>query len=150
MTADKDRIWFLQGTMLVLVVICLFFLVAPGWLNYPLEEQQMHRVLQMILPVLVGYFGSVGRFIKSRKYNPAESARELADPLLGNFLRGSVYLFVVLLVALIVYFGWANRPGAGVGEGMPFESFCWWLTAIMGVVAVTITYAVASLFPERG
>jgi hypothetical protein len=147
MTVVTARRWLVSASLLVCSFAFLFFLIAPAF-NYPLTWEQATRVIEIILPVFLGYLGTAARYLF--RQHAVETHELVYDRyLMGLLVRSPIVIFVLAGSAVCFSFGYSNRPSAPAGSGMSVDSLCWAFTALLGMLAVTTGAAVAFLFPIK-
>jgi hypothetical protein len=124
----------------------LFFLLAPAT-DFPLTFPQSLRVLEVVLPVFLGYLGSAASFV----FQPGAGADKLAfrpnaSSLVGLLIWGPLVVFTIALLAIIVTFSITNRLDATPGQGMSIDQLTAGISVILGLLAVTTNVAVSYLF----
>jgi hypothetical protein len=145
MTVEKARAWLIVSSLLITGVTVLFLFVAPV-LGYPLRQEQALRIVQIVMPVFVGYLGSAAHFV-FREREPDESEVRLRTHRLAELLlKGPVIVWGGIMFAAIVAFGVSNRPGAPPGSGWSVDDLAAAVTGGLSLLAVTTNVAVAYLF----
>src|SRR6185295_2636008 len=123
MTAHVARKWLIYATLLTTAVAFVFFLIAPAS-GFPLTFDQSVRLLEIVLPVFLGYLGSATHFVvrgSNTAPNTPVPPRGRSE-LLGLLVRGPVVVFLVATVSAIVAFGISNSPSAPPGSGMSVDT----------------------------
>jgi hypothetical protein len=141
-TLDSARRWLILASLTACGLIFVFILISP-LLGYPLEWSQTLRIIEVVVPVFLGYLGSAAHFVFGDQ-NDAD--RFPANGLLTLMVKGPVILFAVVSAAIFFSFGFANRSGAATGSGMSVDLLEGLLSAALGILAVTTNVAVAKLF----
>lgn len=144
MTVAIARRWLVFASLLVTGVTFVFFLVAPA-VGYPLTWEQSIRVFEIVIPVFLGYLGTATHFL-FHTGGEQQLVRINSSGLLSLIVRGPLIVFVVVGVAIVFAFGYANRAAATPGEGMSVDALSYSFTALMGLLAVTTNVAVSYLF----
>jgi len=130
--------------------LIVFFITAPA-LGYPLEFAQSLRILEIVLPVFLGYLGAGALYVfRSTSPDDRMTFRPAAAPLIGPLLKGPVAVFAVAAIALIVAFGMTNGKDAAPGSGISIDQFAAGMTTILGLLTVTTNVAVVYLFQNSG
>ena len=62
MTTDQARRWMIVASISITGLQLIFFLIAPA-VSFPLTYPKNLDILQMILPVFLGYLGAASHFI---------------------------------------------------------------------------------------
>jgi hypothetical protein len=143
MTLYQARKWLIVASLAMTVVAFCFFMVAPV-LGYPLRYSQAQTVLQIVLPVFLGYLGAATQFVFQK--SPAPDEVVAARPLMGLLVKGPIAVSALMIVAVVVAFGYSNRAAATPGEGLAVEQLSAAVTAAMGLLAATTNSIVAYLF----
>lgn len=147
MSAIAARRFLVLSSLWASGFVFVFFLIAP-LARYPLRWDQSFRVIEIIIPVFLAYLGSSAHFVfgnligKTNEGIPSEAT----NPLLGILIRGPLIVFVSASVALLVAFGFSNRPEAIANSGMSVDLLAAGFTAALGILTVTTNVAVAYLF----
>lgn len=138
------RQWLVCASLAVTMADLAFFILAPVF-GYPLEYPQNLRVMQIVLPVTLGYLGSMTHFLFQTR---AKSVRISAHamPFLEILVKGPVVIFAVVSAAAIVAFGYANRRSALPGTGLSIDHLSLALTAALSLLTVCTNGVVAFLF----
>jgi hypothetical protein len=145
---DADRIWIIKASIVLLGLSFAFFVVGRPLFGFPMLYDEVIRVLQLIFPVFLGYLGLGASYVTGQKNamrEPDYGSR--ADTKLARLmLRAPIYLVSGGLGVLIIAFWTSNLPHATAGAGMSLDSFCWFLSAILGVLAASSGLLVTRLF----
>lgn len=133
-----------MATLGFTTAVLVFFLLAPA-LGYPLEYSQSLRILEIILPVFLGYLGS-GALYVFRQDSPDDviAFRSDSADLVGLLIKGPIIVFCLGLIALITAFGLFNSRAQG--GGMSIDQLSGGMSAILGLLTVTTNVAIAYLF----
>ena len=145
MTVDGARKWIIATSLVATGLVFVFFLVAPP-LGFPLEWDQAQRVIEILLPVFLGYLGTATHFLFHSNKPEVQPAVEFQNSLLGLLIRGPIIVFAIACSAVLFAFGYANRSSASAGSGMSIDQLAWAFTAALGILAVTSSVAVSYLF----
>lgn len=148
MKPQAARKWLIHASLGTTAGAFLFFLVAPV-AGFPLTFEQSLRLLEILLPVFLGYLGSATHFVL-RGTRPQENSPKPSrgqSELLGLLVRGPVVVFVIVIAAAITAFGIANGSSAPPGSGMSVETLAITTAAALGLLTVTTSALVAALFP---
>jgi hypothetical protein len=143
MSAYQTRKWLIVASLAMAALSFCFFTLAPV-VGYPLRYSQAQSVLQIVLPVFLGYLGAASQFVFQRSPPPDDAVG--THPLTGLLVKGPMAVFSLMMVVLIVAFGYSNRMAAPPGDGMSAEQLSAGVTAAMGLLAVTTNVIVAYLF----
>ena len=142
MSAYQARKWLIIASLVMAALSFCFFILAPVF-GYPLRFSQAQSVLQIVVPVFLGYLGAASQFA-FQKLPPADTV--VAGPLTGLLIKGPIAVFAFMMIVLLVAFGFSNRATALPGDGMSAEQLSAGVTAAMGLLAVTTNVIVAYLF----
>lgn len=143
MTVHEARSSLIVASLCLAGAAFIFFMVAPV-LGYPLRFSQAMTLLQIVLPVLLGYLGAASQFVFQK--NAPSPQDQPAPPHTALLIRGPIALFVVITVVAIAAFGYSNRVSAAPEEGMSVDQLSNALTLSMGLLAVTSNAAIAYFF----
>lgn len=146
MLPTTARLWLVAASLLMSGSLIVFFLLAPA-IGYPLEFAQSLRILEIVLPVFLGYLGAAALY--AFRESPADDHiefRPAAAPLVMLLVKGPVITFAIAFVALLFAFGMTNRQSAPPGSGINVDQLAAGMTAILGLLTVTTNVAVAYLF----
>ena len=146
MDADAARRWLILWSLVITAAVFVFFIIAP-LTGFPLSFEQTRSLIQLILPVFLGYLGSASYFVFPRASRRARYPSN--SELIGLMVRGPVIVFAIVSVVAISTFGFSNRPSAVPGTGMTIEMLSTILSAALGLLAVTTNVAVAYLFTSE-
>lgn len=141
MTTDYARRWLVLASLVVVGAEAVFLVIAPV-LDYPLEYPKNLNLLQIVTPVLLGYLGSAANFVFM---TPAPQIQANTQ-LLGLLVKGPVIIYVVVITAAFVAFGYSNRSGAPIGSGMSVDSLNMAVSISLGILSATTSVIVARLF----
>lgn len=141
MTVEQARKWLIKWTLIITGAQMLFLILAPAF-GFPLDYPRNLDLLQIIVPVFFGYLGAAAHFI-FRTPTPTVSA---VNDLLGMMLKGPVFIYIAVVVAAIIGFGYSNRPGAAIGSGMSVEALSTSLTIALSLLAVSTGVISSYLF----
>jgi hypothetical protein len=147
MTADQARRWLINATLALTGATFVFLLLAP-LLGYRLAWKDTTRVLEIVLPVFLGYLGTATQFVfqnMAGKQNSVIAAAQ-TNPFLSLLVRGPIWIFGVAIVAALIAFGVSNSPSAAAGSGMTVDVLAGVITAALGLLNVTTQMAVSYLF----
>jgi hypothetical protein len=130
----------------ITAVLLVFFIIAPTS-GYPIRYDQAIRLLEIVLPVFLGYLGSAARFIFPANSKVRSKEKLDLHPLASIMIRGPVIVFSLATVAALTAFGLSNRRDAAPGTGMDIDTLAGILSLALGILAVTTNVAFAYLFP---
>lgn len=145
MTVRQARIFIVNMSILGTAGTFLFFMVGKP-LGYPLSWSQVQRLVEIVLPVFLGYLGAASLYVFGRKGKNDDVSFGQNEDLAGRILWGSAGSFAVILVAILFAFGYTNRPSATQDEGMSIDTLSWAVTAVLGILNVSTNVAVTYLF----
>jgi hypothetical protein len=145
MVADEARKWLLTASLVMTAGVFVFFLVAPA-VGYPLTFGQARGFLEIIIPVFLGYLGSGSHFIFTNRSQRSSPKIDVSSELAALMIRGPVIVFAVMCVCAIAVFGFSNRIEAPIGSGMSIDMLAGFLSAALGLLAVTTNVAISYLF----
>jgi hypothetical protein len=141
-TTNQMRRWLVVGSLAIIGGDTLFLISSPA-LGYPLEMGQAVRLLEITLPVFLGYLGSATYFIvsgaKASQHTPHQE-------LLGLLVRGPMILFLSINAAVLIIFGYSNRSNADAGAGMSVEMLAGVVSASIALLLVTTNALIMYLF----
>jgi hypothetical protein len=144
MDLDGARRWLVISSLTITAATLMFFLAAPAF-GYPITWEQGTRVVEIVIPVFLGYLGSATLFLfQTRRQRPSR----LADvSQIGAILvRGPIIVFVLVCITTLFSFGYSNRLTANPGSGMSVDTLAWSITSTLGLLAVTTNVATSYLF----
>lgn len=124
----------------------LFFFFAPS-LGYPLEFNEAISILQIILPVFLGYLGTATQFMFQQPSSNTPPIN-LSD-LLPYLLWGPLVIFSLANIGAIISFGITNGTGASPGSGMTPFQLSLDITICLSLLAVTTNTIVSYLFAKE-
>jgi hypothetical protein len=132
-------------------LLLLFYILSPV-LGYPLEYDQAIRLIQINVPVFLGYIGSATQFLFTGDTARATLIDPRLAPLLKLLVPGPLVVFAIVNVAVLFAFGWTNRAAAPAGVGMTVDTLSIFLTTALGILTVSTGVIVSYLFStaERG
>jgi uncharacterized membrane protein required for colicin V production len=148
MNTHGIRRWLIIASLTITTAEFVFFLIAP-MAGYPLTFAQAIRLLEIVLPVFLGYLGSAARFVFPQTSAP-DPIRRAAPSLASLLVRGPIIVFSLASIAALIAFGHSNRIDAPVGAGMDIDTLAGILSVALGLLAVTTNVAVSYFFPHVG
>jgi hypothetical protein len=148
MDTETGRNWITTASLALTAAHFMFFIIAPV-VGYPLTFVQAMRLLEIVLPVFLGYLGSAAYFLFSAGHASSPSAR-VSSQLLGLLVRGPVIVFGLASLSVIVAFGVSNSRYASRGSGMSIDMFAAAITGALGLLTVTTNVVVSYLFSAEG
>lgn len=137
------RKWLILASLAVTGADLLFFILAPS-LGYPLMYPDNTRIMQIVLPVALGYLGSMTAFLFQNPQRLRVNPQAL--PFLEFLVKGPVVIFAVATIAAVVAFGYGNRQSAPIGTGMSVDTLSLTISAALGLLMVTTNALVSFLF----
>ena len=145
MNDQHARRLLINSSLAISALAFVFFILAPP-LGFPLTYEQAVRILEIILPVFLGYIGSATSFLLS----PSRSAPAVYDDerrqFMSTLLLGPVVVFLFVLVAILASFGISNGSHGRPGEGMSIDTLAGAISAALGFVAVATNLIAGKLF----
>jgi hypothetical protein len=152
MSMYQARKWMIVASLALAALAFGFFILGPV-LGYPLRYSQAQSLLQIVLPVFLGYLGAATQFVFQKE--PPSGDTVTPPPMMELLIKGPISLFGLMMAVAILAFGYSNRIAAQPGEGMNVEQLSAVVTAAMGLLAVTTNLIVSYLFaiekdPSRG
>lgn len=145
MTVKQARFFIVNMSVLGTAGTFLFFMIGKP-LGYPLSWSQVQRVVEIVLPVFLGYLGAASLYVFGQKGKNDDVSFGQNEDLAGRILRSSAWTFALILAAILFAFGYTNRPNATQDEGMSIDTLSWAVTAILGILNVSTNVAVTYLF----
>jgi hypothetical protein len=143
MNVDAARLWIVLASLLVCGFSLAFFLIAPAT-PYPLDWPQSFRLIEIITPVFLGYLAMATRHAFSPNSRKANSKR--ISPVLVVLVKGPMFLFALIGVALTIAFGIANSALLKDTRGMSVDMLAAGFAALLGILAITTNVVVEHLF----
>jgi hypothetical protein len=146
MTADQARRWLIVASLGLTAATFLFLWTAPSF-GYRLELRDSIRLMQIALPVFLGYLGAAAQYVfqglsGQRNHGIRSQARH---PFLSLLIKGPILVFFIALVAMFVSFGRTNQPDSNA-EPIDVDQLALGLSAALGILTVTTNVAIAYLF----
>jgi hypothetical protein len=151
MTIEQARGWLIKASLGISFLILLFVVVAPGVAGFPLDAArgQDTRIVQIILPVFVGYLASASHFVFSERGAAAATEARLLPANTVTLVKWPVLAWGVLTVAMLGAFWFSNRPGGPPGIGWTVDKLAAWLTVGLSLLTATTSIAVNWLFARE-
>lgn len=144
MTPDKARKWIVLASLIATGAQAVFLIVAPV-AGYPLEYPKNLSLLQIVMPVMLGYLGSAAHFI----FIAPPPAVQANNDLLGLMVKGPIVIYCLVIIAAFAAFGYSNRQGVAIGSGMSVDSLNNAVSMSLGVLAATTGVIVSYLFVTK-
>lgn len=146
MQPNQARTWLVTMSLVITSALFVFFILAPAF-DYPLQFRQARALLEILLPVFLGYLGSAAHFL-FRIDDAPEVVRDVRSPvLLALLLKGPIAVFTIAVVSALIGFGVSNRSGQNDGTGMSLQDLSGLLALALGLLTVTTGVISAYLFP---
>lgn len=147
MTVENARTWLITASLLITGGCFLFFILAPTF-SYPIDSDQSVRILQIIIPVFIGYLGSATYFVFNNQTTSGNLSFQGNSKQVKLLIQGPVYLFCIGLVAILIVFWKGNSASAPPGAGMEIDGLATWVTVLLSILTVTTNVIVAYLFSQ--
>jgi hypothetical protein len=141
--ANAARKWLIVASLGILVATFAFLLIAP--LAFPLNFSQAQRLMEILLPVFLGYLGSAAQFVFGPGLELPRVIPESRRPFVALLIRGPLMLFAFMSVVLLGVFGYTNRATAPL-TGMSFDMLATLFSLLLSMLAATTNVAVTYLF----
>lgn len=146
MPTEHARTWIILSSIVITGAITLFLFLAPA-LGYPLRQDQARRIMEIVVPVFIGYLGSASHFVfRELRKSPSTSSKIHHPKLAKLLIKGPIILWVVIVVGAFIAFGISNRESAEPGAGWSVDELAAAVTFGISLLAVTTNVAVAYLF----
>lgn len=145
MTIERARIFLVSSSLLITFAALGFFVTAPAF-GYPLTFDEALRLLEIIVPVFLGYLGSASYFIFRAQNNQTKDPPAAVRNLLGLMVRGPLLVFAGVVLLAIIAFGYTNRVAAAPGVGMTTGTLAQIISVVLGLQACTTNVIVSYLF----
>lgn len=146
MSVNAARKTIVLASLAIVGLHLLFFPIAPA-IGYPLAYDEATSILQITLPVFLGYLGAATQFM-FRQPRPKKPAMNLPE-LLPYLLWGPLIIFAGASIAAIIAYGITNRTGAEPGSGMSARELSGAVTICLSLLAVTTNTIVSYLFAQE-
>lgn len=143
MTLDGARRQIVLASLVSAGSIFTFFLLGPAF-GFPLEFQQAIKLVQLSLPVFLGYLGAAAHFMFSPPERPDLTLN--TPSLMALMVRGPLIVFAAGAISALVGFAWTNRASAPPGIGMSLDNLMTVVSLLLGFLAVTTSVVSAYLF----
>lgn len=142
MHLENLRIKIVKHLVIASVIVVVFFLFAPETLGFPIDSGQSHVIIQLLIPVFIGYLSMAVSF-PGRPAMSGESYSALNKiHTIGN------YAFALTMVIGIARFWYTNRPFSSPASGMTFHQLTYVITFAICILNATIGAMVTRLFKE--
>lgn len=148
MTVTEARTWLITLSLAITGLIFVFFGIAPV-IGYPLTYPEAIRLLEIVLPVFIGYLGSATQFVFSPSSQQPDLRTSADATQLGLLVKGPIIVWGAGSFAVIAAFGFSNRLSAAPGDTrMSLDALAGLLTAGLSLLTVTTSVAIAYLFGQ--
>jgi hypothetical protein len=141
MTARQARKWLILSSLIITGVQIVFLFIAPSF-DFPLVYPRNLDLLQIVTPVFLGYLGSAAHFVTL----PRAPEVPVHGEYLGLMVKGPIIIYAAAVVAAFTAFGYSNRVGVPIGNGMTVENLATALSISLGVLAATTGILIPHLF----
>jgi hypothetical protein len=141
MTINSARKWLIASSLTITGGQMIFLLIAPAF-SFPLTYPQNLDLLQIVLPVFLGYLGTASHFIFQSTAPPVRAQNQF----LGLLVKGPIIIYVLAVTAAFGSFAYSNRVGAERGAGMSVDNLSTALSLTLGLLAVTTGIVSSYLF----
>jgi hypothetical protein len=149
MDVHGARKWLIYASLVATLLAFLFFLIAPV-LGFPLTFEQSLRLLELVVPVFLGYLGTSTRFlVRGTRARSANRSSRAYTELLAILVRGPVIVFSISFAGALIAFGVSNDSSAPPGAGMSLDTLAVIFTAELGLLTATTSLLVPALFLEE-
>ena len=145
MTVAQARQWLTIASLAATCTLFVFLVLAPGNF-YSLDPSDAPRLMQIILPVFLGYLGAIAQYVIGAGHDPNVSLR-------GGFVaelmvKGPVVIFVLGMSAILLAFQLDQRPG---GRGLwTVDQLALYVTGALSVLTVSTNVIISHLFAQIG
>jgi hypothetical protein len=141
------RRWLVVASLCISGAFLVFCALAPA-LGFPgLDGGDALRLLEITLPVFLGYLGSAVQFVFGGE---ARLVRVVDPVMLMLLVRGPVVIFGLTVAISLAAYGVSHRNAAPVGTGLSIEVLAGLVAASMGLLAATTNVIVGYLFGVHG
>jgi hypothetical protein len=142
---------FLVLANLILAGFALaFFALAPPLHLFPLKPPQTPRLIELVLPVFLGYLGAAAQFVfRHGELEDSEAKVANGSPLGTVLIVGPVALFALAWASILIAFAISNGKAAPEGAGMDIDQLATYTTWALSVMTVVTNSAVPFLFPRQ-
>lgn len=141
MKTDEARRWIILSSLIATGVQIVFLFIAPA-IGVPLEYPKNLDLLQIVLPIFLGYLGSAAHFV----FMTPPPAVTVNNQFLGLLVKGPVIIYACALVAAFGAFWYSNREGAPIGGNMSVDHLANAMSISLGVLAASTGIIVSYLF----
>lgn len=143
MKSASARLWLIWSSLILVGAEFAFFVLAPV-LGYPLEFAQSIRLMEILIPVFVGYLGSAAYSLFRSSGNGAVKFEQSQEATL--LVRGPIIVFAFASITALTAFGISNGANRPSGSGMSVDTLAGIFTAILGLLSATTGVIVSHLF----
>jgi hypothetical protein len=139
--------WIVGSSLLSSAGLIAFFWLGPQ-LNFPLETPQAKHLLQLAIPPFFSYIALAVRATLADGSEREKLASLRLPSLLPLLLKGTMSLYIAIIVLALVVFYLATSPSLAHHSGAPwtFEDLSWAICVALSLQASTFTVLVSFLF----
>jgi hypothetical protein len=146
MTYAVARLWLIKNSLLIMAFFGSALLVAPAT-RYPLSFEQAISLLQIVLPLFIGYLSTAIVFLTSREAPLKRGPAREFSSILAHLVKGPVWLVALFLSIALIVFGIVNWPKPeSQPSGFDFGLLSNLVSFILSISAATTSALVAWLF----
>lgn len=132
--------------------LLLLFLVVAQLIQFPLNFSldEQFRLIEMILPVFIGYLGGAANYIFSQDTDVELSTDR--KQLLFMIVTTPYILFIFLSALIFVVFYYSNVPlpsGHAKPSAMNFNQLCKWFSIVLSLLTGVTSIVASYLFSSR-
>ena len=144
MDTEMARVWLVVASLIMVLAYFLFLILAPLF-GYPLQFHHSVRLLEIILPVFLGYLGNASYFVfkNPKKQNSVQLGR-----LTSIMICVPVIVFGIIVAAIMFAFLYTNRLDDIPGNGMTVDMLAGLLAAALGLLTVTMNVMTSYIFSD--
>lgn len=141
MTKSQARKWIVLAGF-ILIGAQLLFLIVAKHLGFPLHDSQGFELSQIIIPIFLGYAVAATKYVLGLEYTASRP-----DPsLLRMIVIAPIIIYASVVIATFFVFGYSNRSGAPMGEGMSVGELRDWVFYIISLWTALIGLLTSYLF----
>jgi H+/gluconate symporter-like permease len=141
---------FIISASLVSTAATFAFLIVAKPLGFPIDWPQVTRIVEIVLPVFLGYLGTASHFLFRNAGVEDHVQLGEKEALLGTLVKGPIWVFSALIVVVFFSFGYSNRQDAPRNSGMSVDTLAWSITVCLGILTASTSVAVNFLFSVAG
>jgi hypothetical protein len=142
-STDEARYWLVKLSLIISGCFLGFMVLAPAF-RFPLTWAQAQQLIQVVIPVFVGYLGAATAFVVGHTRPRAIQISNLR--LMRLLVKGPVLVFSIGMAAALIAFGVSNSRFAPIGSGMSVEQLGWVVSSLLGLLTVTTNALIVRLF----